>query len=472
MLNVTLYEFKKRENSTKRPGDDVTHKTHQCLLKEQTSLINPVLVFDFGLLGNPAYYNYAYIEDLGNRYYFVRDWRVGDGHLWEATCEVDVLASWKVSIGDSTQYVLRSSNTFDGKIIDELYPTKQSPTLNTVTGETVWKQNITDGYFVIGVTNSENNGIGAVHYYALTQAQFNTLTNYLMSDVDWMSIVDISAELQKALINPLSYISSCLWFPTTNIFGSTVSTIKIGFWDIACGGKLVNTSATVNEYTNISIPKHPQANSRGAYLNGAPYSNYMLKFPGFGEISLDASSLSSLSTLYFTVTLDAVTGSGVLILHDGSNSAASGNIIRVVRGQVAVPIQLSQTTTDVSGTVGSLVSSGTKTIGSMLTGNIPGAIMGAASMVGNAVTKGYPAESSVGSNGSFIEYVYSPTIYATFYQLVAEDNADLGRPLCQAKVISTVPGYLVIGHADVAIAGTATENRQIKTYMEAGFFYE
>lgn len=53
-----------------------------------------------------------------------------------------------------------------------------------------------------------------------------------------------------------------------------------------------------------------------------------------------------------------------------------------------------------------------------------------------------------------------------------EDNADLGRPLCKVRKISDVPGYQMIMHADVAIAGTREENQMIKDYMESGYFYE
>ena len=61
MLTVTLYEFQKRENSTKRPDGTVTQKTHNAVLKMPTSLIRPEITFDFGLNGNPPYYNYAHI---------------------------------------------------------------------------------------------------------------------------------------------------------------------------------------------------------------------------------------------------------------------------------------------------------------------------------------------------------------------------------------------------------------------------
>lgn len=467
MLNVTLYEFKKRENSTLRPDSSVTQKTHTAVLKDDTSLLNPKLIFDFGLKGNPCFYNYAYISELGNRYYFIRDWTVGPGHLWTATCEVDVLASWKTSIGQSRQYVTRSSYSYNGNIVDQLYTTKQGVTLTTESVDTPWKTSLKDGYFVIGVTNAQDGGIGAVHYYALTQSQFNELTSYMMSDVNWMSISDITEELQKALINPLQYISTCFWYPTTSIFGSSVSSINIGFWDIAVSAKLINTTARISEYVSIPIPKHPQK-ARGTYLNGGPFSTYMLMFPGFGEVQLDANELVTLDTLFCKVTLDCITGQGKLYIHDGANGAADGNILQVVRSQVAVPIQLSQGQTDVIGAVSGTVGAIAKIAG----GGLKGAISGTMGLLGNAIDAQIPKYSSNGSNGSFAEFENAPTIYASFYPIIEEDNENRGRPLCAVKTLSDLPGYQVIADPDLAIAGTSEENRAIKSYLANGYFYE
>ena len=65
-----------------------------------------------------------------------------------------------------------------------------------------------------------------------------------------------------------------------------------------------------------------------------------------------------------------------------------------------------------------------------------------------------------------------PAIYAKFAPPVNEDNEDLGRPLCTAKKLSTIPGYQLIAHGDLAIPGTAIENKTIKNYLESGYFYE
>lgn len=470
-LLCTLYEFKKRENSTKRPDDSVTHKIHVCRLKEKTSLLYPDLIFDFGLKGNPSFYNYCYMTDLGNRYYFIRDWDVGPGQLWTAHCEVDVLASWKNSIGNSRQYVLRSSYTYNGNIVDTEYPAKSGPTLKTSQGKYIFYNTFNAGSFVIGVSNSDDGGVGAVHYYVLNQNQFNEFTDFMFGDPGWMGITEISDALTKALVNPMQMISSCFWFPTS-IVGGDDAFLKFGYWESNVEVSRMPGDPVKTFTTTIDLPKHPQAASRGAYLNGAPYAQYMLMFQGFGEIALDANAMINWDMLYCTVQLDLVSGAGKLILHDGSDGDESGNILKVVRAQVGVPIQLDQRTTNFFSGVSGVVS-GVKQSGAQAAmGNLVGSLAGAGSAIGSALNAAVPNTDSKGSNGSFAEFKLPPTIYATFYNIVDEDNADLGRPLCAVKTLMDIPGYQMISHADISLAATSAENKQIKSYLEAGYFYE
>lgn len=473
MIPITLYTFYKRENSTKRPDGSVTQKTHNAVFKMPTSLQRPEITFDFGLKGNPTYYNYAYIPALGNRYYFIKDWTVSEGHLWTAQMEVDVLASWKNAIGNSTQYVLRSSNTSDGHICDRLYPTKQGPSLKQSSATSnPFKKSISDGRYVCGIINADKDGVGAVHYYAFTQAQFNALTSYLMDDVSWMSITDIGEELQKALLNPMQYITSCCWIPRSELTGVTgVSSIRFGYWtiNVACS-RIVGTPLQTVTGT-IRLPKHPQV-ARGVYLNGAPYSDYMLTFPGFGEIHLDANIFVDVSAIWFQVYLDTVSGLGKLVILDANPTSATANIVQVIRSQIGVPIQMAQMASQFFSGLGSVATTTASTAASLHSGKIAGAISGAVGMIGNAVEASIPKMTSQGANGSFAEFQLDPTVYATFYPIVDEDNADRGRPLCKMKVLSTIPGYQVIADPDIAISGTSEENSQIKSYLAGGYFYE
>ena len=56
--------------------------------------------------------------------------------------------------------------------------------------------------------------------------------------------------------------------------------------------------------------------------------------------------------------------------------------------------------------------------------------------------------------------------------VVDENLAEIGRPLCQTKVINTLSGYILCQLADCQISGTQEEAQKINNYMNTGFFYE
>ena len=117
-MNVYLMTYAKKENSTARPA--LTGLTpFTGTLRSQCSIIHPSIGFDLGQNTQPTA-NYSYIPDFG-RYYFIQNWTFDRG-IWWADLMVDVLATWRSDIGSSTQYVLRSADTWNGQIIDTLYP--------------------------------------------------------------------------------------------------------------------------------------------------------------------------------------------------------------------------------------------------------------------------------------------------------------------------------------------------------------
>ena len=59
-----------------------------------------------------------------------------------------------------------------------------------------------------------------------------------------------------------------------------------------------------------------------------------------------------------------------------------------------------------------------------------------------------------------------------FLEVVDDDLAQRGRPLCQKVQISSLSGYILVSDPDIAISGTAEENDEIKSYMASGFYYE
>lgn len=481
MLTVTLYEFKKRENSTKRPDASSTQREHQAVLKMPTSLLRPEITFDFGLKGNPSFYNYAYISDLGNRYYFIRDWTVSEGHIWTAHMEVDVLASWKASIGASTQYVLRSSYANNGNIIDKEYPAIAPATLEIVEAEG-WptKTSIEGGSYVVGIINKAEEAIGAVAYYVFTSTQFRTFMKYMLGDTTWIGeITDITDELTRVLFNPMQYIVSVMWYPDDAPCGTKITSVPFGWWDIPVDAYKLKTQGIVSSVYLFTLPKHPQMNTRGAYLQLSPYSIYTLDSRVWGMIPLDTSELYGTETIGMNIEIDYVTGTSNLRVRRFDTNYA----LATRQGQYGVPIKIAQIGVDY---VNATLSTASAALGaadetvSAFSNPIKGAsgawgitaAKGVVDTVQTAVNAYLPQMASSGNNGSITNFMQPPRLYAKFAPLVNEDNADLGRPLCATKQLSTIPGFQMVLHADIAIAGTAEENSAIKAYLESGYFYE
>ena len=457
-IDVNFYTFYKKPNSTKQPGGDGV--TYKCNLIEPTSFTAP----DIALVvpAKPTGFNYAYIPEF-SRYYFVMDWAYSAG-LWRASLTVDVLASYKDSIGSQKQYVLRSAAKSDGRIIDTMYPTKNSPS-NVFTystdagGENPFKSNFSEGLYIVGIINSDSGAIGCVSYYVFTNAQFRNFCNSLMGTTSWayMGIEEISEELTRVLFNPFQYIASCIWLPVTSVAtGGGVGAIPYGWWTLSASASRFGGDSKVAAAT-FKIPKHPQS-GRGAYLNGAPFSRYMLSWPCFGQFALDPDIMGVSSNLYAQCFIDPVSGMGTL------NIMTEKASLITTQTQVGVPIQIAQMAANYGGTAGSVISA--------FTNGIIGNIGGALSSIGDAVSNAMPQLTTMGKNGGAGAYMFPPVLNSTFYSVVDDDVEHLGRPLCQDVTPSSIPGYMLCADVEIEIPGTKPEMENIVSLMESGFYYE
>lgn len=466
-FTVSLYTFSKRENSTKRP--DTSPATFACTLKSNCSIHNPVL--EMRLDENPTQYNYVEIGQFG-RYYFIESWE-WDAGRWLAHCREDVLATWKDIIGSSTQYVTRSSAQSDGNIIDNLYPTLGGA--NTVTNAITnpFPSSYSGGTYLLGIINNENNQTGVVGYYAFRPDDFRELMNTLLNDVEWLNISgdEISEGLTKALFNPVQYITSCQWFPILQMSGELQSTTPFGWWELSCGSRPISALSRIFETQTITIPKHPLTASRGMYLNLEPYARYWLRCRPFGDIPLDSTLLYNESSIKLVPMVDYPTGQGFLNIYAGSDTDNT-KALAYDRCQLSLPIPLAQMSRDYLNMATTAVSSLGGAFGAALSADVGGFIENTVSGIGNTIKSSIPQLRTSGSVGAIAEFSYNWSLNAAFYSPVAEDNADRGRPLCQMRQISTIPGYIMCADADVELPASAEENREVKAYMESGFFFE
>lgn len=499
MLNLNLYSFAKKDNSTKQPTLE-TAKLVQGILKEPCSIMTPVIRIE-RLTNDATPFQYTYAKWVeANRYYFIEDWTWVNG-LWEVRMKEDVLATFKTEIGNTTEYVLRTDSTvdFNGEITDTTYPATTDIVSESYSLNNIFTTDLTVGCYIVGIISGGNSqAVGAISYYAMTSGEFGDFKEKLFSDDNLITmglaildpstgtltptITDISLELLKTMYNPYQYIVSCMWFP----FGKSaipsttaVTGIKIGWWDYPTltGNRLyAQTYELGNE--QFAITAHPQA-SRGSYLNYAPYTRRTI-IGRFGSVPIDTTLFSVGNKINISYMIDLITGQCYCKIsrRDETPTTPAEDLIAERNFLIGVPIQIAQVGTDYLGTAVSALNTIPQITGGAISGlvsgkgAIMGAIAGGASGIYNTLQSAMPQVETSGQNGSFLAPVNNTHVVEQFYKIVDEDIEHRGRPLCELRQLSTLSGYILCAEGDIDISCYDNERKEIVRYLTEGFFWE
>lgn len=526
-LKCYFWTFAKRTNSTKQPTLQSAQLECDIVLMDNCSVVNPVITVNTkNLVYKTVFnYNYCYIPHF-NRFYFINDWQYQPG-LWYALCSVDTLASYKSAILAQTLYIMRSTYDnngnvlFDGGVADSKYPVtaeKATYTAQAIANPYAVDDNFSlGGTFVVGVINSRSQN-GAVSYYAMTPAQFLEFCQKMFTySSGWLDIStsEISEGLQKALVNPFQYVASCVYLPIDiseiqAIAYTSTTTIYFGWWSITItnGARIVNSGMYITKTSQLTIPRHPSAATRGKYLNVSPYSIYTLRYYPYGTLDIDSEAIADWSTLDLYSSVDVVTGKGVLDI--AVNGRA--NMIRSVEAQVgvAVPTASLQTsfTNLVTGKSGA-IAAGAALVGKLnnVGGNAPnpadysfnlrgflgyakdtlknfgndvkeslapgGDIKQTATDILNTAMAASTTAEIQGMQGCASLYqTETLTLSGRFLPIATEDFVHTGRPLLKSRQLSTLSGFCICKDADVNFAATVREKNAIEAFLTGGFFIE
>lgn len=461
MLTVNFWGYDKKAHSTARPATDPI-ASYQCDVVDGSGLLNPTIKLHTNFT-SPIDHTYAQLPDWG-RYYFVRGWRYDKG-LWWADLTVDVLATYKTQIGENTMYISRAASASDGSIVDTMYPVKAGLSFTTATQQNnPFAVAFASGYFVVGVINGDTAAVGAVAYYVFTMAEFRAFSQLLLGDSSYLgTITDVSTELLKCLVNPFQYIASCIWLPFTPNMGAAVTTIPLGWWSVSANAHKLGAFPRSAGSITITVPKHPDAATRGAYLLQEPFTQYYLDFPPFGALSIAANLLvnSTLINLYWDC--DAITGSGRLqICPDAAQP------VNILHAQIGVPVQIAQMAPDVYGAVQSIL----PTFEGSTLAQYANGFMNVLSGVAAATMSNICPMQTVGGNGGFMAGYYPIRLTAMFASIPADNTANWGKPLCQNRKINTLSGFIQCADSDIKISCMDEERKEIQSYITSGFFYE
>lgn len=455
-VTITFYNFSKRINETLQPsgGTEIA-----CVLKEPTDFESP----SFIITGNHFEYTYA---KWGSHYYFVTGVRSLGANRCEVSCDLDVMATYKTQIGNTSAYILRAAAAHDGNIIDTLFPTKTGITYQSTDATRIFtapRLIPSAQTIVLSVANKDitnvNKMFGMTHY-AMAPMTFADLQEKLYTDSNFLGIFESSQ-------NPLQYVSGARIYPfAVADAGVGTDPVILGEWEAP---NLLSTSLSSNRVmlsSNCQVPEHPQASDL-PWANHAPYSRFTLFFPPFGDIPIDGDLVMNAPSRSLTldVDVDLLSGEGVLSIY------LNAKLIARYRSTIGVEIPLSQIT---HRTVGDFVSAITGTIGSAAiaaSGNVIGGISSEMITIGNAIESGMPKYSRVGSFGSLADYERPPVLHSEFVEIVSPDNTHFGRPLCAVRQINTLSGYIKCSNASVSISGTQRSRERINSMLNTGFYY-
>lgn len=486
MPAIRLYNFAKKRNSTKQPtGGTVLNGEFRGPL----DVLHPVI-----RLTDPAQddqlivtgYNYAYIGATG-RYYWIRNITAIGGRLFDVQMDVDVLATYRGSIGASTQYVLRAASDRDTTIIDTYYPSTTGLTQVTtdISRDILWYtehgSSMEYGTYIIGIINGDSTAYGSVSYYAMLPPTFNYLKSRLLTTVSWSNMDfttgEISEALYKSLVNPMQYISSCVWYPFyPESVGDGTKSIRIGPWVITMLGDSnivypLSGSAEANGYIDVTMPNHPRVTLSGPYLNAPPFTSRRLELEPFGVVDIDCRPLAySNAQIRIMWHIDLCTGEARLRV----SKVIDNTTLAWSTAQLGVPVTLSAATQNIVGGITSIAQGALGFAGGILNKSLSGAVLGAAAGIGNAAESMAPVVSSTGSTGSRLPFsVYGGRIISEFADLVAPDNDRFGSPLCSRRSINELSGYILCADAHIEISRAMSEELDsIGNYLNTGFYFE
>lgn len=446
-LSLLLFSFSKRQNSTAIPAD-ASGVAVAVTLKIGTSKNNPV----FLLSGDLPDYTYCKFEDA---YYFIDDIRSVHNDLYELSCSIDVMATYRNEIAATTAYIEYASNGSTDIVDNRIAP--KAPTVNYGGTYDIGIRSNADHYNVSVV------GVSGVETWQVSKYMLMTLLNNVSN---WMvNVIPDTQDIPAAIVagfrqlisqgSAMDCVRACRWIPWAMVAGSQ-GTIDLGTYRTSALGVTVgNDSRVTTQSVDIDIPF-----TRSGFLRLAPFSDVVLYLPFVGAVNITHPRFVSTARVNIQVSKDNTAGSIAYRVNVG------GVCIGTYGADAGVDIPV-----------------GVSNVGAMSVVNgITGAAVAASygnymAAIGAAVGAAQPTPSSVGGiqgaagaglptdiSYALIEHAPSGTI--------GNMGSVLGLPMFDTRQISSLSGYIQTRGASVAGSIRGSLRDRINDIMDSGFFRE
>lgn len=453
-LNLVLYAFSKKQNSTAIPTQG-SGTVVPVTLKQETSLNNPVFV----LSGDLPVANYCQFESA---FYFIDDITSVRTNLWEIACTLDALATYRAAIRSTSAFVEYSSQGYS-----DLSDTRIAPRENVSL-----KATVLGGGNVLGISET-----GTYLLSAVGSAGVNTyvcsaqnLRDVLLSIGQWadgiwtsgMAVGEALVEYFKNAIAASSAadaITDCRWLPfVSNGFQvSGYSNIFLGRYDTGVNVGILD--GAINNAGGAAIAGNIPF-TRSGFLRLKPYSEVYLYIPFVGIVSLETPLFTSSAAVSVNFSINERSG------EISYSVSVGGQIVGNYSASTAAAVPVGVSNINPMNFVNSVTS------GALAASY--GNVIGAAGSALNALTLTNVTNGGISGSGA-AGLLKEFTIYLIEHEVsgaVGNMAAVQGLPLFATRTLSSLSGYVKTRGASVSGNMRGTLRDMINNMLDSGIFLE
>lgn len=470
----------KRTNSTKRPKQAEIGRADnvQVVFKETTSLLRPSIIYHSVDPLKRVEWSYLYFPQL-DRYYFVTDIKTLATGEWQIDAVLDVLATAKAYIANTTAYIQYSESHGDPFIADQRVVSKTSYLADSVDYNNSGLD-FSGSLIMLHAGGSRRTVGGMCGVSSFDVSAFNGIVDRLNALYDEFEISD---KIKRIYNSPFDALFSLTWIPIKNgTFGSDPNLISLGDYYIGTGQAVTSRDVVLSGDRNILLEvTTPYEDFRRVTM-----CEYTLFLPAIGIVDIPAESLSwtfKRTSINVQIRADYL---GNIVYYVFSANVLIGTYAT----NISYSLPLSQAVLSDGGKKVSSVLEYLKG-GAMIIGGFAAApfnpvagiagVTGGLYQIGNAAYTSYQADqqASVMSKGSI-----SGTGLAGMYtgklafRCRARESATvgvggvLGLPMmCTAK-IGNLSGYVKTLSASVACPYESPVRDAINQMLDGGIYYE
>ena len=465
-MDITLYQFSKRANSTKRPSGGVTVSGY---LREGADLRSPSFILRIPQDQLSTYMQYNYAQVLG-QYYYVGDMINRSATEWELPMTLDELATYKNEILNTTAFVLYSASDFDKMINDTRLDVRPVRTIYKYLDRPSSTFDVGNMYVLVIY---DNNGITPGSAFLLSETQMEKVIANLNNPGIMTAIAEfIHGSALDAFIGCRCYNVNVASFSKV---GNT-SDIYMAGTNVGQGQPVSMTLETPSSGLVSRITGEFDLSSIGIDDFRAIYEReYLITVPFCGTYHLDPMLVQHHRYIQYMMSMDVISGEVAVTILASNTSKASGSIsaastvLQRVGGKCGRDVPLGKDQMNRG-----LVVTGLASVAGVATGN-PLLASGVASVISGNITQTIVNGGIGGSCASNMQLDNYFILDVMQKQTEFEPEAIAaiqGRPCFNIKKIGDLSGYVQTSGASVSAAAPKDILNTLNSALDAGIYLE